>query len=58
MGETRTVYVTRITENLHDDITEVYEGLMDGEDKEAMTKIDATISKLRHLKSNLVIKEN
>ena len=54
-GKAKTI-VSR-TEEIHDDVTEIYELLMDGEDEEGIKKIDKTIAKLRHLKSNLVIKD-
>lgn len=50
--------IVSITEELHNDITSIYEDLMDEDDTQALTSIDETIDKLRHLKSNLVIKDN
>lgn len=50
--------IVSITEELHSDVTNIYEELMDGEDDNALEKIDETIAKLRHLKSNIVIKDN
>lgn len=50
--------IVSITEELHNDITGIYEDLMDQDNTEALLKIDQTIAKLRHFKSNLVTKDN
>lgn len=50
--------ISSLTGELHDDITNIYEYLMDEEINEGITLIDKTIAKLRHLKSNVTIKEN
>lgn len=45
--------ISKITNNLHDEIDAIYEGLMDEDFKETSQAIDTVIESLKHLKTNL-----
>lgn len=47
-----------MTDEVHDDITTIYELLADGEMSEGINLIDSTIGKLRALKSSIITKDN
>lgn len=46
-----------LTEELHGDVTNIYEALVDNENKEAFKMIDGLRRKLKDLKDNLLKKE-
>jgi hypothetical protein len=46
--------VFKLTDDIHKDIDEIYESIVD-EDKKSASKIDAVINKLKSLKSNLTL---
>lgn len=46
-----------LTEEFHNDVTDIYELLMDEENKEAFELIDELRQKLKALKDNLIKKE-
>ena len=45
--------ISRITQNLHDEISKIFEDLMDEDFKNALKSIDSMIESLKHLKTNL-----
>lgn len=45
--------ISKITEGLHEEVTVVYEHLMDEEYREASRVIDNMVGALKHLKTNL-----
>jgi len=49
--------ISHATLEIHDDITEIYENLMEEDNKEAITNIDNVVAKLKHLKANVTIKD-
>lgn len=57
MDQNKAKSIFCFSDELHDDIDEIYELLMDGDDDEAVSKIDKTRAKLAHFKSNIVIKD-
>ena len=58
MSPSKSKAITALTGKLHDSIDDIYESLMEGRDGEALTQIEAFGRELKHLKSNIVIKEN
>lgn len=54
MGDNRIHSIVHFTEELHDDTTEIFEAMADGEDPEAIKIIDGMIRKLRDFKSTIV----
>lgn len=53
MDKNKVKSIVKITENLHDEIDQVYESLMDEDFKEASKTIDTLVESLKHLKTNL-----
>lgn len=54
----RNKFVTRETLEMHDVVTDIYEALMDREDKEALVKLEVLAEKVRSLKADLCTKED
>lgn len=53
MDKNRVKSITNITGNLHDEVDQVYESLMDGNYDEVSKSIDTMVESLKHLKTNL-----
>jgi hypothetical protein len=49
--------ITKLTEDIHNQVTEVYELLMDEENDAASKKIEETVTSLRNLKQDTNIKD-
>lgn len=50
-------FIFNLTNELHDNVAEIYESLIDGELTEGFQQIDSLRSKLKALKDNLTKKE-
>lgn len=49
--------IYHLTSEIHNDIDNVYEALMDEDDKEAVKNIDEAVGKLKDLKGNIILKD-
>lgn len=58
MEDKRIKFILAETNTLHEEVTEVYETLMDGEDKEAIKVLDKIAERARTLKADLLTKED
>lgn len=54
MDENKSRVIFTVTNEAHYDLTEIYEHLMDGEEKEGTDKIDQLRSKLKSLKDSII----
>ena len=50
--------IFHLTEEIHQSVTDVYESLMNENDKEAVDNIEEAIRKLKELKDNITKKED
>jgi len=57
MVEKRIKFIISETTQLHNKVAEVYEALMDEENKEAIIVLDLIAEKCREIKADLLIKE-
>lgn len=55
-NKARTIY--HLTEEVHNDTTEIYELLMDEENEDAIKKIDILRRKLKELKDNVIKRDD
>lgn len=58
MVEKRVNFIVSETTQLHDKVAEVYEALMDEENKEAIKALDLIAEKCREIKADLLTKED
>lgn len=49
--------IYHLTSEIHNDIDNVYEALMEEDDKEAVKSIDEAVGKLKDLKGNIILKD-
>lgn len=58
MKDSRIKFITSETTEMHNEVAEAYEALIDGEDKEAIKLLDKIAERARTLKADLLTKED
>lgn len=58
MEENKAKSIYHLTDEIHIDVDNIYESLMDEDDKEAVRYIEVAVGKLRDLKGNIILKED
>lgn len=58
MLQRRIKYIMEETTAMHDEVTEVYEALMDKEHKEALVSLEKIAERVRTIKADLLTKED
>lgn len=57
MNENQIKFIVSETLNMHTDVDNIYESLMDGENKSALEALDKLGERVRNLKADLATKE-